>query len=254
MLYIDQLSIDRLTKPVLKNISIEIKKGELVGVIGPNGAGKSTLLEAMAGLIIPGAGRILLGEAQDNVHDLPYSVRAKHIAYLPQERALAWDMTVEQVVHLGRFAYGLGPLKGANEDAVNQALAKVGLSEFRTRQMNMLSGGEAARVHLARLLAGQALVNLVDEPINALDPHQQFQVMTILQEECQKGAMVIAAIHDLPLVARYCDRVIVLHQGELVANGASTEVLQAGFLKSIFNIDAQWIENDEGHHLLISDG
>lgn len=221
---------------VLQSISAETKAGEFIALIGPNGCGKSTLLKTLCGIIAPSSGDIFVGDKA--LPDLPLKARAKHIAYLAQSREALPSMSVEEVVRLGRAPYrgGLGKISSEGEAAIASALSRTQSEIFKDRRFDSLSGGEQARVLLARALAVQAPVLLADEPIAALDPFYQLSMMEILKAEAASGKTVIAALHDLSLAAQFADRIWIMHQGNIIADGKPDDVLTSGNLKTVFGI------------------
>jgi iron complex transport system ATP-binding protein len=177
------------------------------------------------------------------------------VAYLPQDRQAAWPMPVKELVMLGRMPHGatVEQARPADWQAVEQALQRTQVSALADRCVTQLSGGERARVMLARALATQAPVLLVDEPIAALDPHHQWLVMEVLQQEAQSGCTVVAVLHDLPLAARFADSIIMLDQGRVVARGDSVTVLTAQRLADVFAISVR-VERDTHGIRLIQTG
>jgi iron complex transport system ATP-binding protein len=223
-------------REVLRGISATLRPGALVGVIGPNGAGKSTLVRAMLGLVPPESGAILVdGEplARLQPRDL-----ARRVAYLPQGQTLHWPLTVERLVALGRLPH-LGPMSRISADdehAVQDAMARADVTDLAGRVATELSGGERARAMLARALAVGAPALVVDEPLASLDPGHQIDVMDLLAREAQGGKLVVAVLHDLTMAARYCDRLLLVNRGELVADGTPQEVLTAELLRAVYGV------------------
>ncbi|WP_440958110.1 ABC transporter ATP-binding protein [Oceanicaulis sp. LC35] len=236
---VDRLRVLRGDRDILSDISFEVKAGEMIALIGPNGAGKSTLIKAMLGLIEPDMGGVLLNGAP--VGSLTPKARAQQMAYLPQDRAVAWSVTGGDLVALGRFAWGgaaYDRLGAADRDAVDAALEKAGAVELKDRLIHELSGGEQARLHLARVLATGAPVLLADEPIAALDPRHQLEAMRVLRAQADQGASVICALHDLELARRHADRVAVIHQGRLHTLATPDEALTEQVLAQVFGVTA----------------
>jgi iron complex transport system ATP-binding protein len=232
----ERLSIRIGGRRIVDGVDLSADAGEFIGLIGPNGAGKSTLLRALAGLIRPASGRVLLNGA--HVLELDPRELARRRAYLPQQRELAWSYSVEAVVALGRFAYGAPRrLEGADRAAVDRALAAVGLHGFKDRDAFTLSGGETARMHLARALAAEAPLLFADEPTSSLDIRHQIEIMRIMSEAAEAGGLVLAAIHDLALAARFCSRLIVVDRGRIVADGLPDGTLSAERLASVFAVE-----------------
>jgi len=221
---------------VLQNQSAKTKRGELIALIGPNGCGKSTLLKTLCGIISPSSGQISVGDK--TLSEINLKSRAKHIAYLAQSREAIPSMSVEEVVRLGRAPYRgtLGKISSEGETAIASALTRTQSMIFKTRRFDSLSGGEQARVLLARALAVEAPVLLADEPIAALDPFYQLSMMQILKAEAAFGKTIITALHDLTLAAQFADRIWIMHQGKIIADGSAPDVLTAENLKTVFGI------------------
>jgi len=246
MVRLDNLSVTLGGRQVVAGISTELTGG-LIGLVGPNGAGKSSLVRAIAGLV-PSEGTILI----DGKRALPLRERARRIAYLSQGQAVFWPVTVERLVALGRLPH-LAPFeRPADTDhaAIERALTRTDLLDLRDRSIDELSGGERARVLLARALAVEAPLLLADEPLAALDPAHQIEVMQLLRAEAARGAAVIAVLHDLTLAARWCDRLLLMDKGQLVADGAPREVLTAERIDAVYGVSA-FIGEAEGEPLIV---
>ncbi len=244
-LHADHVSLDLGGQAVLETVDLAFAPASLHVLIGPNGAGKSSLMRILAQVLAPSKGRVLL-DGQP-LADRPARQRARLMAYLPQDRQAAWPMPVRELVMLGRMPHG-GTVEQATPmdwQAVEQALERTGVSGLAHRCITQLSGGEKARVLLARALATQAPILLVDEPIAALDPHHQWLIMELLQQEAQAGCLVVAVLHDLSLAARFADRIVMLDGGRVVAEGDSPAVLTAQRLADVFAIAVR-VEQD--HH------
>ena len=224
LLEIRQLGVNKR----LNGVTFEHNRGELLGLIGANGAGKSTLLHALAGLE-ERRGEIALDGRPFN--SIPSHERARIVGIQPQAVSSAWSLTVADIVALGRMPWG-----DSDETAIARAMTLAGVSELATRNIDHLSGGERARVWLARVLAGEPQLLLADEPIASLDIHYQVAVMEVLKKYTQQSRGVIVAIHDLSLAARFCDRLCLLHNGEMVALGTPAEVLTEALLSHAYGI------------------
>lgn len=235
---VEGLSVRLGRRAVLEGVDAVLEPGRLTGIIGPNGAGKSTLVRAFLGLIRPDAGRVTI-DGRD-VAALPPREMARAIAYLPQGQTLHWPLSVERLVALGRLPH-LGPLSRigeADRAAVVEAMERADVLSLRDRTATELSGGERARVLLARALAVGAGGLVVDEPLAALDPGHQIDVMTLLRREALGGGLVVAVLHDLGMAARYCDRLLLVDRGRLVAEGTAAEVLTPERLAAVYGIRA----------------
>ena len=220
--------------------------GELTALVGPNGAGKTTLMRALAGLIPTTRGRIVLKDRP--LHDFTSRERARSIAYLPQGNVFHWPLDVAAVVALGRHPHAdpFAPLSGTDRAAVAHALAATQTEELAQRPVTTLSGGERARVALARVLATEADILFADEPTAALDPRHQLVVMGLLRGIARRGGAVLAILHDLALAARFCDRVVVMQQGRIVADAPPGEALDDARLAAVFGIAAARVEAGGG--------
>ena len=224
-------------KQALEAMSLSLRAGEVTGLVGPNGAGKSTLLKLMAGLLTGQDTQVKLNGK--SISNLTARERARQIAWLSQSRELSWDLSAVDVVALGRHAWGGGRydrLGKADREIVLQAMQQAGASSLAGRHVLSLSGGEQARVHLARLLAAQADCLLLDEPLAALDIAQQLNVMSALNAEAARGRTVCLALHDLQLARESCDRLIVLDKGWCVADGHPDIALRGEILSSVFGV------------------
>ena len=225
---------------VLDHVSLAAWPGEVVGVVGPNGAGKTTLLRAAIGLQPLSAGSARLGE--DSVRRLSPAALAARAAYLPQDRRVAWNLTAERAASLG--AINDPPQRAAA--VAREALTRVGLAHLAGRGVFDMSGGERARVLLARLFATRAPLLLADEPTAGLDPDSQLLVLELLRGEAAKGGAVVLTLHDLGLAARACDRLLVLRQGVLAAEGAPSEALSPQVLAEVFGLAGELIDTPAG--------
>jgi len=214
--------------------SLSLGSGSLCGIIGPNGSGKSTLLKLSAGLLLPSEGRVTLnGNPLDSMQR---KAIARILGFLPQECPVLFDYTVQQVAAMGRHAYG-GVLELSNPgdaEAVARALDAVGLESFRHRPLSHLSGGERRRAWIASALAQEPDLLLLDEPTQSLDLHQAVSVMKVLAGMAEKGMHVVAVLHDLNLASLFCDRLVLLRQGGILADGTPHELLTQDQLSDVY--------------------
>ena len=221
---------------VLDGIDLALHPGRVTAILGPNGAGKSSLLRALSGLLTPDAGSVMLGRRA--IAALPPRERARSIGYLPQDARVHWDLAVRDVVALGRAAHrspfvAPGP---ADRAAIDNAMAATATTEFAARSIATLSGGERARVLLARVLAGEPDWLLADEPLASLDPAHQLDLLDRLSGVAATGRGVLVVLHDLLQAGRFADNVVLLRSGRVVAYGPTAEVMTAETLAAVFDI------------------
>ncbi len=244
---------DRRGAPAVDGLDLRLRAGECVALLGANGAGKSTILRAALGALPPQAGSVTVDGV--STHRLSRPMAARLFSWLPQERPLAFPIRVGELVKLGRFAH---PPGAETDQAVAEALARTGLDGFRARRLDSLSGGERARAHLARALATRAPVLLVDEPNAALDPGFAWELGAILQAEAARGTLVLAALHDWRLAARFASRLVFLKAGRLIADrpGGGIGAIGADLLADIYGPGGEWAEweIDVGRDQLPSSG
>ena len=239
-----EAAIDKRT--VLHGITASFRAGEMIGIVGPNGAGKSSLVRAMLGIQPILSGRILI-DGRD-IGDLDRRTAARTMAYLPQGQTLHWPLEVERLVAIGRLPH-LAPLSRLSDEdmaAIDKALVEADAESLRGRIATELSGGERARVLLARTLAVDAPILLADEPLAALDPGHQLDVLELLNRQARAGKLVVTVLHDLSMAARYCDRLLVLNNGRLVADGPPRAVLTPALIADVYGIGAELIESATG--------
>jgi iron complex transport system ATP-binding protein len=226
------VALDRA--PVLKSVSCAVSGGGWLALIGPNGAGKSTLIRAIAGLV-PYAGTVTLDAADTRL--MKAKERARMLAYVPQEPALPPDLTVEQYVMLGRTPH-LGYLAAPgrhDRERVRAAMARLDVTQFAERRLARLSGGERQRAVLARALAGDPRVLLLDEPTSMLDVGHEQQVLELVDGlRADTGLTVVSTLHDLTVAGQYAETLVLLDRGEVVASGPPAAVLTAPLIESVY--------------------
>ena len=243
------VTLTRQSVHLLKNVSLEIKSRELVCLIGPNGAGKSSLLRSLIGLEKLQSGIVEIdGKALSGLRP---AERARKVSYLPQIRKLAWPLRVFDAVALGRFAYGVASarLSKGDREAIDSAINACDLLSFIDRRTDTLSGGELARVHIARALASKSPLILADEPLAALDPKHQLRVMNLLWDFTRNGGAALVVLHDISLAAQFADRLIWMKNAELIADGPPDETLTSSTMRQVFDVQAKISEG----HVLIDD-
>jgi iron complex transport system ATP-binding protein len=231
-------------RDVVRGVSLETSPGETVGLVGPNGSGKSSLLRCLAGLRTPDAGSVTY-DGRD-VRGWGARRRAHRVAFVEQAVDVQSELRVAEVVGLGRtpFRSSWAGADATDRAVVAAALERVGLTDLADREWKALSGGERQRAHLARALAQRPRAVLLDEPTNHLDVKHQLALLELLSASRQT---VLVALHDLSLAARFCDRLLLLHDGRLVAAGPPAEVLTPGLLAEVFAVDAEVGPDALGH-------
>lgn len=224
---------------IVRDINIDVRNGELIGLIGPNGAGKSSLLRLLCGIEPSSQGKVFWqGEA---LQSLSLDTRARQIGYLAQGARAQWPISVERVVALGRLPYhGLWQKDdAADAAAIEQAMQMAEVVAYRQRIATTLSGGEQTLVMLARIFATQPRMVFADEPVAALDPYHQLHVMELLRAHAQGEQAGMVVLHDLGLAARFCDRLYLLHHGKVYCHGTPAAVLTQDNLRKVYGIDCR---------------
>lgn len=244
MLTAENLSLERGEVRVVEDLSAALEPGTITAIVGPNGAGKSSLLLGLAGLLKAAAGQVMLDGTA--LADLAPRLRAQNIGYLPQAPDIAWDVAVENLVALGRM-----PWRDRGAAAVEAALAALALEPLRQRPVSQLSGGERARVLLARVLAGEPRWILTDEPLAALDLGHQLSLIAHLKTCALRGQGVVVVLHDLALAMNHADRVLVLKHGRLIADGPPETALAPDVITHGWGVPARWL-GDAGARALIT--
>ena len=245
-LALEQVDVGYGARAILRGVSLSLAPGEVVGLVGPNGAGKSTLLRAAAGVLPVKAGRVTLeGSA---IASLPRRAIARSIAWLPQAQGTDLAFSAREIVAMGRLPR-LGAFEPAREVdrlAVERAIAATAIEALVERRFPSLSEGEKQRVLLARCLAQEPTVLLLDEPTASLDVRHAWSLMRVVRERAEAGAAVLAAIHDLALAARTCHRVVVIGEGGVVADGVPEEALSPATIARTFGMRARVAREDDG--------
>jgi iron complex transport system ATP-binding protein len=233
----DALALERGGRTVVAGLSAAFAPGTVTAILGPNGAGKSTLMEALAGLLAPSAGALTLDGAP--LGSIPAQARARAIGYLPQGGAVHWNLLARELVALGRLPHR-GAFAGASDAdvaAVARALEAADLLALADRPVLSLSGGERARVLLARVLAGEPKVLLADEPLANLDPRHAVEALRLFRKAADAGVAVVLVLHDLQAAAHAADRVLLLANGRCLADGTPAEVLTPDTLCAAYGVE-----------------
>ncbi len=228
------IHVDLGGQAILRDVEVRVGSGEVVGLVGPNGAGKSTLLRVVTGLLEPSAGEVAIGG--DALDALPRRELARRVAVVQQLPEAPATMRVRDLVVLGRHPH-LGLLASESRhdfDVAAEAMRRAGCDQFADRDLGSLSGGERRRAFIARALAQEAPLLLLDEPTSNLDAHAQVEVLELVAELAAAGAGVLLIVHDLTLAAAYCDRVVLLDRGEVVAGGPPSEVVTSEHVQRVY--------------------
>jgi len=238
---VEDLSVRLGDQSVLSGASLSVEPGSLVGLVGPNGAGKTTLLRTINATLEPDSGRVLVGG--EAVHGLSAREVARRVATVPQDTTVPFSFPVRRVVEMGRHPHR--PRFGADPDpdAVDRALERADVADLADRPVDAVSGGERSRVMLARALAQDAPVFVLDEPTASLDVNHQVATLDLVRELVADGRTVLAAIHDLDLAARYCDAIAVLSGGRILAEGPPASVLTESVVAEAFGANAVVVDH-----------
>lgn len=234
---------------LLNHLNQTFEPGQFYGLVGPNGSGKSTLLRLLSGAFAPTQGEVLL--EGDPITTWSPQQLARKRAMLSQKSALQFPFTAKEVVTFGLYSQQLDATHDntpahAFSMTPDEAMQQTQVEALAQRTYNTLSGGEACRVDIARVLAQQTPILLLDEPTNHLDPRHQVAVLALCQTLANKGALVIAALHDLNLAARHCHHMLLLHRGEIAASGPPSDVLSPRRLTDVYQIEFEVIREYKG--------
>jgi len=239
MLSIKDIGFSYRERPVLENVDLEVKKGEIIGILGPNGCGKTTLLKLLNRNLRPNVGRVLMDGT--DLEEISKRRIARHIAVVPQSNEIRFAFSVRDIVMMGRMPF-LDRFQGESlEDTriVDEAMEKTNITVFSDRLINTMSGGERQRVIIARAIAQRPEIILLDEPTLHLDINHQFEVLELVKKlSDEEDLTVIIVSHDLPMVVKYCDRIVLIHDHRVFAIGTTEEVLTKENMRIVFNIDA----------------
>jgi iron complex transport system ATP-binding protein len=237
---------------VLKDIFLEVDRGDLVGILGPNGSGKTTLLKLLGGVLMPASGSVTLDGRP--LADWSRREIARRVAFVPQETTTPFDFTVLDIVLMGRFPHlGTFALEGPEDLAIaRRALEATGTAAFEGRAFSTLSGGEKQRVVVASALAQSPALLLLDEPTASLDIGHQIEVQTLLRRlNADSGVTMVLSTHDLNLAAALCRRLVLLKDGRVVATGRTEEVLTPDAVRVLYEVDAEVVWHSRAGHLTV---
>jgi len=232
-------------QPILEGIDATFDAGKFTVILGPNGAGKSTLLASLAGILKPQTGTASLHGT--DITRMPPTARARQIGLLPQGAETHWAISSEALVALGRTPHMRGAGTSADDRrAISAAMSATATEGFAHRPVTQLSGGDRARVLLARVLAGEPEWILADEPLTNLDPGFQLDILHLLRQQAEAGKGVIAVLHDLQYAVRFADHLVLLHAGRIFAQGSVDDVITPANLAYVYGIDANLFKDEEG--------
>ncbi|MEM8775618.1 MAG: ABC transporter ATP-binding protein [Pseudomonadota bacterium] len=237
---------------VLCKCSVDFADGSFTAVVGPNGCGKSTLLKSILKLIPVESGLVKLGSRP--IHEYSRKELAREIAFLPQSNACPDYLTVEELVELGTYSHAefLSVRRGANRERVAEALLHVGLSEQAGSYVNQLSGGQQQRAFLGMVLAQDAQILMLDEPINHLDLQHQHSLLQLLKELVgQFGKTVIAVLHDLNLAAQYAERLVLMHKGAVALHDSIESAFAKPIIEQVFDVTGQVVSHERGRVFVV---
>ncbi|MBI4566052.1 MAG: ABC transporter ATP-binding protein [Planctomycetes bacterium] len=237
---------------VVEGVSLEVRAGEFVAIAGPNGSGKTTLLRAASRAMAPRSGRVLL-DGRDLYEETDAKSAARRLAVVPQDAVVEFDFLALEIVLMGRYPH-LGRFDAETErdrEAARQAMERTDTWELRDRPITELSGGERRRVLMARALAQEAQILLLDEPTSHLDIHFQVEILRLLKNHVDAGGASVAVMHDLNLAAAFASRVVLLQEGRVTGEGPPREMLVEEKLKSVFGPHLEVRAHPDGGPLVL---
>jgi len=244
MISLKKVSVSYQHKRVLENLSIDFHKGEFCALLGPNGAGKSTLLKAIIDFQLQKTGQVFISGKE--FQDWSRRELAKQIAIIPQDFQLQFDYSVEDLVLMGRFPF-LGRWQNyttLDREKVGQILQQLDLTSLKNKLYSQLSGGERRRVSIARALAQETQVLLMDEAFANLDINHQLEIMQLLSDiNKEHNKLIILVSHNINLASEYCERIIMLKEGIVIADGTPEDIVNTKNLKELYNAELKIIEN-----------
>ena len=243
------VSVKRGKRNIVNDVSLEVRSGEVLALVGPNGAGKSSILATLSGDLTPEKGEaMLMNRPTANYRPMQ---QARLRAMLLQANQVSFPFTVQQVVDMGRSPWAGQPEEERDDEAVAEATNSVEIGHLLGRRFNELSGGEKARVSLARVLAQETPIVLLDEPTAALDLHHQERVMGLIRRLGHDGKSVVVVVHDLNLAAAYADRVALIVEGRVDATGSPSEVITAERISEVYRVDVDVLTDNDGRQIVV---
>lgn len=243
------VAVARGGRTIVRSASLHVDHGTIVALIGPNGCGKSTLLSALSGIEHPAAGRVRLDGV--DLTDIPRRELARRRSIVLQQNEVSFGFTVRDVVAMGRHPWERRPERVDSAAAIDEAIERCELDGLREASMATLSGGERARVAVARALAQRTPLILLDEPSAAMDLRHQEHLFGTLRERAAGGGAILVVVHDLALAAAYADRVVLMHAGETVAAGTPREVLTADHIDRVYRHPIDTFDHPDTGRLVV---
>ncbi|CEJ72858.1 iron compound ABC transporter ATP-binding protein FhuC [[Clostridium] sordellii] len=244
MISCKNLKVGYEEKIIIENLSLNIKKGEVVSIIGPNGCGKSTLLKSLSRMIKPVSGDIYI--QSENIKSLKNKAISQKMCLLSQHNDAPGDLTVEELVYFGRIPHKkwYESKSKSDEELVNWAIENTGLTRYKNTPISSLSGGERQRAYIAQALCQKPDVLLLDEPTTYLDISYQLELMELVREINERlNITIVMVLHELNQASKYSDRLIIMKSGEIVSDGCPKEIINKEIIKKVYNIDCD-IDND----------
>lgn len=234
----EHISLRLGNNQILKNVSFSADEGEFIGLIGPNGSGKSTWLRALCGLLKYDHGKAVIKHKE--ISSYPVREIARLIGYVPQDTSMDFDFLVKDIILMGRHPHvpRFGLESASDYEIAEQAMRTTQIEHLANRFVNQLSGGQRQMVFIAKALAQQTDILILDEPTSALDINRQLQVLHLVKQLTKEGVTVVTAIHDLNLAARFCDKLVLLTDGKVLASGEPEKVLTTDHILKSYRVQA----------------
>ncbi|MBV7363169.1 heme ABC transporter ATP-binding protein [Actinomycetaceae bacterium TAE3-ERU4] len=251
MIQVENLHFSYGAKKILNGLNLEVKAGQVLGLLGPNGAGKSTLLTILCADLEPSEGNIKIAGKPLGEYQRKELARVR--AVMPQRSDFPFAYFARDIVSMGRFCYARSERSQDDEKIVETALAACQVDHLAEREITQLSGGEQARVTLARVLAQQTPIVFLDEPTAALDIAHQQRTMQICRSLAAAGACVVAVMHDLQLAAAYCDKLALMQNGKIISHGTGAQVLESERLTKVYGWPIETITLEGGRIVVLPD-
>ncbi len=247
ILRVENLHFSYGKKEVLKGLNFSVGESTVIGIIGSNGSGKTTLLKNISGYLKPTFGNIFIEDR--NIRELSIKEKARYISYVPQDIRCDFQFTCYDIVMMGRmpFLRRFQPERKEDKDIVRKCMEMTNTWQFRDTMINQLSGGEKQRVYIARALAQEPKILLMDEPISHLDIKYQIEILSFVRELAKQGILVIAVLHDINLACQFCNEILIMKDGRIMDLGRPNKVITPRSIKSAFSIDVDLIENPKNN-------